>query len=176
MDIILYFCMEIDLKKIKSRTPKSVYLKCPHNSLLLHALALSVHAFCVHAQQLLILQKKNWQKNSAPTLKNIYILKGCVVCTLLHILLLHIPWLFLNKKRYFLGKFLITKIHTFWTKNPPKKTFFSLNFFFVCQWKPFFSQLVTTYNKNYYIIRICCPPVSTLFEVVFWGPPKILTL
>ena len=175
MDIILYFCMEIDLKKIKSRTPKSVYLKCPHNSLLLHALALSVHAFCVHAQQLLILQKKNWQKNSAPTLKNIYILKGCVVCTLLHILLLHIPWLFLKKKILF-GEIFDLKNPHFLDQKSPQKNFFFFPHFFVCQWKPFFSQLVTTYNKNYYIIRICCPPVSTLFEVVFWGPPKILTL
>jgi len=100
--------------------------------------------------------------------KNIYILKGCVVCTLLHILLLHIPWLFLKRKILFGEIFDLKNPHFLDHKSPQKNLFFfSLNFFFVCQWKPFFSQLVTTYNKNYYIIRICCPPVSTLFEVVF---------
>lgn len=120
--------------------------------------------------------KKNWQKNSAPTLKNIYILKGCVVCTLLYIYYYYIYRGFFLKKKILFGEIFDLKNPHFLDQKSPQKNFFFPQFFFVCQWKPFFSQLVTTYNKNYYIIRICCPPVSTLFEVVFWGPPKILTL
>ena len=111
-----------------------------------------------------IAKKNLTEKKRANFKKNIYILKGCVVCTL-YIYYYYIPWLCL-KIRYFWENFWSLKSPLFGPKIPPKNLFFS-SIFFVCQWKPFFSQLVTTYNNYYYIIRICCPPVSTLFEVVF---------
>ena len=75
--------------------------------------------------------KKNWQKNSAPTLKNIYILKGCVVCTLLHILLLHIPWLFLKRKILFGEIFDLKNPHFLDHKSPQKNLFFFPSIFFL---------------------------------------------
>ena len=121
--------------------------------------------------------KKNWQKNSAPTLKNIYILKGCVVCTLLHILLLHIPWLFLKRKILFGEIFDLKNPHFLDHKSPQKNLFFFPSIFFLFvngnRFLVNWLQLIIRTTTLYAFAALLFPHFSRLF---FEAPPKILTL